>query len=523
MRKIGRYCYTALFYLTALVSQVTAGDLTPQAVQAVLPELDKLIEQTLKTTGVPGLSVAVVYKDQVVYLKGFGLKEVGKEGKVDADTVFMLASVSKPVTSTVLAALVGEGLITWDDRIIDHDPGFQMYDPWVTRQVTIRDMLCHRSGLADHAGDLLEDLGFSRAEVLYRLRYSKPASSFRSESIYTNFGFSEAGYAGVKPTRKSWEEVANEKLFRPLGMKSSSYRFSDYAAASNRALLHVRDQGQWVNKYIRQPDAQAPAGGASSTARDMAQLLRLQLAAGKYDGKQVIATEALAETHRPQIINHPPKHPASDRAGACGMGWNINVREDGRITWGHSGAFSMGAATVVNLLPGEELGIVVLTNGEPLGVPESIGMSFIDLALKGKLERDWLATMQPVFKEIMKPAYGNLAEYTKPLIGKSSPLPHDAVVLPHVAYVGKYHNDFYGYLEVFERDKALHLRIGPKFVFPMKHWDRDTFTYQPVGENAGGLSGITFLVGPDRKAGRVVVENLDVTKQGTFNRVEEKK
>jgi CubicO group peptidase (beta-lactamase class C family) len=516
MHFIGRRCLASILLFALLISPLIADELPPQAVQTALPELEKLIEQTMKSTGVPGLSVAVVHKDQVVYLKGFGVKEVGKQGRVDADTVFMLASVSKPVASTVLAALVGEGLIKWDDRIIDHDPGFQMYDSWVTRQVTIRDMLCHRSGLVDHAGDLLEDLGFSRAEVLYRLRYSKPGSSFRTESVYTNFGYSEAGFAGVKPTGKTWEEVATEKLFRPLGMKSSSYRFADYEAAPNRALLHIRDKGKWVNKYVRQPDAQAPAGGASSTARDMAQFLRLQLAEGKFEGKQVIVTEALAETHRPQIINHPPANPAIDRAGACGMGWNVNVLADGRITWGHSGAFGLGAATVVTLLPGEGLGIVVLTNGEPMGVPESINMSFIDLVLKGKLQRDWLATMQPVFKDLMKPPYGTTVDYTKPSAGVMPPLPLNA-------YVGKYHNDYYGDLEVVEKDKVLHLRVGPKFAFPMQHWDRDVFTYQPIGENAGGLSGVTFLVGPGRKAGRVVVENLDVTKQGTFVRQEEKK
>ncbi|HQR07603.1 MAG TPA: serine hydrolase [Gemmatales bacterium] len=508
--------FTLILLFALVVSPLIAGDLPPQAVQAALPELEKLIEQTMKSTGVPGLSVAVVFKDQVVYLKGFGVKEVGTEAKVDADTVFMLASVSKPVASTVLAALVGEGLIKWDDRIIDHDPGFQMYDSWVTRQVTLRDMLCHRSGLVDHAGDLLEDLGFSRAEILYRLRYSRPGSSFRTESVYTNFGYSEAGFAGVKPTGKSWEEVATQKLFSPLGMKSSSYRFADYEAAQNRALLHVRDKGKWVHKHVRQPDAQAPAGGASSTARDMAQFLRLQLAAGKFEGKQVVATEALAETHRPQIINHQAANPAVDRAGACGLGWNVNVRDDGRITWGHSGAFGLGAATVVTLLPGESLGIVVLTNGEPMGVPESIGMSFIDLALTGKLQRDWLAAMQPVFNEIMKPPYGNKVDYTKPPTGMLPPLPLNA-------YVGKYHNDYYGDLEVLEKDKTLHLRVGPKFVFPMRHWDRDIFTYQPVGENAGGLSGVTFMVGPDRQASRVIVENLDVTMQGTFIRVAEKK
>jgi Beta-lactamase class C and other penicillin binding proteins len=132
---------------------------TPEKVKAALPGLEKLADQTLKKTGVPGMAVAVVYRDKVVYLKGFGVRKAGEEGPVDADTVFQLASVSKPIATTVLAALVGKGIIHWDDRVIDHDGDFRLYDPWVTREVTFRDLLCHRSGLPGHAGDLLEDLG----------------------------------------------------------------------------------------------------------------------------------------------------------------------------------------------------------------------------------------------------------------------------------------------------------------------------------------------------------------------------
>ena len=186
-----------LFFLVTLAVQAApAAEVTPQSVRVVLPELDRLVEQTLKKTGVPGLAIAVVCKDQVIHLAGFGVREAGKEERVDADTVFQLASVSKPMASTVLAALVGEGVIDWDDRVIDHDPGFRLADPFVTREVTLRDLLCHRSGLPDHAGDLLEDLDYERAEVLRRLRFAKPASSFRSQFAYTNFGYTEAGVAG---------------------------------------------------------------------------------------------------------------------------------------------------------------------------------------------------------------------------------------------------------------------------------------------------------------------------------------
>jgi CubicO group peptidase (beta-lactamase class C family) len=501
-----------LFNVIVAVQAAPAADVTPERVKAILPELAKHVEQTLKKTGVPGMAIAVVCKDQEILLKGFGFRDASKSERVDADTVFQLASVSKPITSTVLAALVGERVIDWDDRVIDLDAGFRLSDPFVTREVTLRDLLCHRSGLPDHAGDLLEDLGCERAEVLRRLRFEKPASSFRSQFAYTNFGFTEAAVAGARANGAAWEDLAADKLFRPLGMKSSSYRFADYAAAENRALLHVRVDDKWIARHTRQADAQSPAGGASSTARDLSRWLRLLLDGGKFEGKQVIAAKALAETHRPQIISHPPQEPATDRAGFYGLGWNVNYDDNGWFRLGHSGAFDLGAATAVTLLPAESLGIVVLTNSAPIGVPEAVSASFLDLVLKGKIEKDWLEEFRPIFAAIAKPAYGTATDYTKPPALKSPQMPTET-------YLGTYGNDYFGDLEVAEQDGALLLRIGPKKTsFALRHWDRDLFSYQPEGEMAAGPSGVTFEVVPGRKAARVVVENLDIRGQGTFTR-----
>jgi CubicO group peptidase (beta-lactamase class C family) len=494
-----------------------AQEVTPARIKATLPELEKLARQTLKKTAVPGMAIAVVYKDEVVFLKGFGVREAGKDESVDEDTVFQLASVSKPITSTILALLVGLGVIAWDDWVIDHYPGFVLHDPWVTRNLTLRDLLCHRSGLPEHAGDLLEDLGYDRVEVLRRLRYQKPANSFRSQYAYTNFGFTAAAEAAARAAGKSWEDLAAEKLYQPLGMKSTSSRFKDYAAAKNRALLHVRAEGKWVAKYVRRPDAQSPAGGVSSSARDMAQWLRLQLGRGKIDGKQVIAAKALGETHRPEILMRPPADPATERASFYGLGWNVNYDDVGRVRLSHSGAFDLGAATAVTLLPAESLGIVVLTNAAPIGVPEAVSASFFDLVLKGKIEKDWLKVFRPLFVALAKPAYGTTTDYTKPPPRKSPPLPSET-------YLGTYHNDYFGDLEVREKNGALLLRIGPKMnSFALRHWDRDVFAYQPEGESAAGLSGVTFWVGPGRKATRVVVENLDLRGEGMFTRLPAKK
>src|SRR5262249_31590461 len=161
-----------------------------------------------------------------------------------------------------------------------------------------------------------------------------------------------------------------------------SYRHADYAAAANRAKLHARIGGEWVARFDRQPDAQAPAGGASSTASDLARWMRLLLADGHFDGKPVIAPDALGETQKPQVVSSPAKKPA-DRAGFYGLGWNVGHAPAGRLTLSHSGAFDLGAATCVVLVPEERLGIVVLTNGAPIGVPEAVAFSFVDLVHGG--------------------------------------------------------------------------------------------------------------------------------------------
>ena len=207
------------------------GHVAPERLQAAVGKLDELANDTLLRMDFPGIAVVVAHEDRVVFNKGYGVREAGRPERVDADTVFQVASVSKPITSSVLAVLVGEGRVGWDDRVIDRDPGFRMSDPWVTRELRLRDFLCHRSGLPDHCGDWLEDLGYSRQEILRRLRFQPPASSFRSEYAYTNFGYSEAAYAAARTGGDAWENVAVQKLFTPLGMTSTSYRFADYARA----------------------------------------------------------------------------------------------------------------------------------------------------------------------------------------------------------------------------------------------------------------------------------------------------
>ena len=392
---------------------------TKEKVAAALPKLREFARQLVDKRLVPGLSVAVVYRDEIVLLDGFGVREIGKPATVGADTVFQLASVSKPLSATVVAGLVSDGKVAWDSRIRDIDPGFTLQDELAAANVTIRDLFAHRSGLPGHVGDDIEELGFTQGEILQRLRLAKPAYSFRNGYSYSNFGLTEGAVAAARFSGRSWEETCEDKLYKPLGMNSTSSRYRDFMNQANRAALHVRVDGEWASFTRRNADAQAPAGGASSNARDMAQWLRLLLADGQYEGRQVIAKDALQQTHVPASVRGVD--PKTGAAAFYALGWNVDYREHG-VEWSHAGAFSAGARTLVHLIPGEQLGIVVLSNAFPTGVPEGIAKTFFDLVFVGSPTRDWVAYANEIFdagyKEMMKPslAYATLPASPAPAL-----------------------------------------------------------------------------------------------------------
>ncbi len=266
--------------------------LPENAVDNAVAKLDGLAEDLMKKSGIPGMAVAVVHGGKTVYAKGFGVKDVRTGDKVDVDTVFQLASLSKPLTSTVVAHQVGVNAISWDTPIVSKLPWFALADPVVTEMVTVGDMLSHRSGLPDHAGDMLEDVGYDRRAVLDRLR-QLPLDPFRISYAYTNFGYTAGAEATAVSAGKSWEDLADETVFEPLGMASASFRFADYEARPNRAVGHIHIDGRYEPRYVRDADAEGPAGGASSSVNDMTRWLAMVLANGSHDGKQVVDEKAL--------------------------------------------------------------------------------------------------------------------------------------------------------------------------------------------------------------------------------------
>lgn len=478
-------------------------------VDAALQLIPERVEAMRQKSGVPGLAVAIVFDGEVVYSAGFGVRKLGSDDLVGPDTVFQIASLSKALSATVVAGVVGDGTIAWNDPIVENFPGFALSDSYVTQRVTYADLFTHRSGLPAHAGDLLEDLGFDRQQVLTRL-FRQPLSPFRGQHLYTNFGLTAAAEAAAVAAETRWDELMEDKLFAPAQMSNSSARFDDYLAADDRAVPHQRDiHGNWiVTTNQRDPDAQSPAGGVSSTANDLGQWLRLQLAGGELNGQRIVDPTALLTMQTPHSISGPPNNPSA-HTNLYGLGMGISVRDDGYTTWSHSGAFLLGTGTNFSMIPGQRLGVVTLTNGQPVGLAEATSETILDLIVDGEVARDWLGGYMGRFAELYES--DTPTDWTASV---ADPIPPS----PLLTYVGTYDNDYYGPMTVDDSTGILVMTLGPKsMTFDLTPHDGDTFLFTPPGENSVGPTGITFDV-KDGQSVSATAEFYDMTGLGTWTR-----
>ena len=480
-------------------SQTYAVRIPPGQVDAAVARLDALAAELMRRSNIPGMAVAVVHDGRVVYAKGFGVRRVGSPEPVDADTVFQLASLSKPIAATVVAAAVGRGGVAWDTPVASRLPGFRLSDDWVTQHVTIGDFFAHRSGLGNHAGDQLEDLGYDRRQVLQRLRYA-PLQPFRITYTYTNFGITAGAEAAAAGTGFDWESLSERTLYQPLGMHSTSSRFSDFMQRSDRASPHVLLDGRYQPLHQRQPDAQTAAGGVSSSVDDLARWMTMVLQDGSFEGRQVIEAQALLPAISARIVSAPSDTPAA-RAGFYGYGFNVGTTPSGRVRLSHSGAFLLGAGTAVSMIPAAGVGIVTLTNAAPVGAAEALNATFEDLVESGAPKRDWYAAYSQRMAGLYAPEGS--------LVGQSPPdRPRPA--LADEAYVGDYDNSYYGRAVVQASGGALVLKMGPQRAktFALRHWDGNTFVFDLAGENAatGSLSRVDFEPDASGESTRLRIE-----------------
>lgn len=496
---------------TGAIPPADAAFWDPANLERAVTALPGVVDDILARSGIPGVAVALVADGEVtVYaagLRDLSLPADDPANQVDAETVFQIASVSKSVSATVAARAVAEGIADWDDPVSAYLAEFALSDPYVARHATIGDFFAHRSGLPGAAGDELEDLGFARSEIIARLAL-QPLDAFRDSYHYANFGTTIAAEAVAAAAGTGWEDLADRLLFEPLGMTRTSYRNADFLGHENRAVLHALRDGSFVHTLDRQPDQQAPAGGVTSTAPDLAKWLGLLLGTG--DADALLPVPALLPAVTPQITTG--RAPMLDaRPGAYGFGFNVNTESGGRMSAGHSGAFVLGTGANFRIVPSIGFGVVALTNGAPVGAAEAIVAALTDIALYGAPVHDWL----PLYQGLTAPYFlpeGDLAGAEAP----ADPAP----ARPLDSYAGTYGNAYYGPAEITVDGDALVLTLGPDGQsFRAAHWDGDVFAVPFYGENApdGSLSTLSFDVTEGAATG-FTVDYFDTTGLGSWTR-----
>ena len=470
--------------------------------------VEKVVDQVAKRArqefNVPGIAVAIVKDGNVVLAKGYGVRRQGESAPVTAQSLFRIASNTKAFTTAALAMLVDEGKIRWDDPVTEHMPGFQLYDPYVTREMTIRDLLTHRSGLGLGAGDLMffppGNLG--RDEIIRRLRFIKPATSFRSAYAYDNLLYIVAGQLIPAVTGKSWDDFVRDRIFIPLGMTNT---FTDVDALKNGtdvATPHNDLSGKLEALPQEDMDSSAPAGAIITCVADLAKWMNLQLNGGAVgpEGKPRLFSAAQsremwsAQTILP-IGELPKDAPASFAAtqpnfAAYGLGWVLRDYRGKKLV-GHTGGLS-GYVSQTTLIPELKLGIVVLTNQEVGAAFSAIANTVIDRYL-GVPDADWVAAYSARSKK--QKAEGE--EAVKKAVGQRNPNTKPA--LPLASYAGRYRDAWYGDMRIEEHGGKLgiYLTHTPDLAGDLEHWQYDTFVARWKNRTLDADAYVTFALKPD--------------------------
>ncbi|HEX2205223.1 MAG TPA: serine hydrolase [Longimicrobium sp.] len=462
IRRITRALLLALAVVThASAAQAQARD--------PLQGLDAYIEQAMRDWQVPGLSIAIVRNDSVIFAKGYGVREIGKPARVDENTVFAVASNTKALTATAVGMLVSEGKAAWTDRATKHVPTLQLADPWATRELNLRDLLAHRSGHQTWAGDLLwYATPRTRAQVLAGVREVDPQWGFRQQYGYSNLMFIAAGEVVPAVTGQSWETFVAERFFAPLGMTRTSTTIRALPAMENVATPHTKRDGAVVVTPYRNVDAGAAAAGINSSARDWAQWIRLQLGNGAYGGRQLVDSAVVRETRTPQTLLrmgagarrlYPTTH-----FSAYGLGWFLRDYH-GRLLVEHSGGMD-GMLSQTGYLPEERFGVVIFTNYDEHSLGTALFYDVVDRMLGLTERRDWSRAFLDLNNAGGPPAdpEAGRAKDTRPSVALER-------------YAGTYTNDILGEARVTVENGRLYVRVPASTGIsgPMEHWHYDTF------------------------------------------------
>lgn len=467
------------FLLLAAVALATPALAAPPA------NFDARVEAVRQAAGVPGMAIAIVEHGKVVLARGYGVRKLGSPENVDADTAFLIGSTSKAMTVAALATLVDAGKLGWDDKVIDHLPGFQMYDPWVTREMTVRDLLVHRSGLGLGAGDMLyiPRGSYLRSEVVRRLRYIKPTTSFRSAYAYDNILYIVAGQLIEAVSGQSWEDYMRSHVFAPAGMVDATSDEPHRLARANRAFPHARVgaavRGVGVQHVLDEHDqlspASAPAGLLALSANDMARWLQIQLGHGVLPGSGGgrLFSEAASKAMWTPVTPEPIAPVAPIIAGseatysAYALGWEVRDYHGAKIIWHAGGLF--GFTSIVVLMPEKNVGFAIEINSEDIEPRFGLMYELIDHYL-GRAANDWPRRFGEYRRDRIAGAMQVVAQKTVA----------PAKVGPSLApdrYAGTYRDPWYGDMQVSGGAQGLTVdfKPTPRMTGRLEHYQYDTF------------------------------------------------
>jgi CubicO group peptidase (beta-lactamase class C family) len=442
-------------------------------------DLDAFVARSMQTFSGPGMAIAIVKDGKVVLQKGYGVRKLGEPAAVDANTLFGIGSNTKAFTAAALATLVDAGKLSWDDPVYERLSDFQMYDPYVSREMRIRDLLCHRSGLGVGEGDLMlwPSNTYTSDDIVYRVRLMKPVTSFRSHFAYNNLMFVTAGQVVARVSGQSWDDYVREKIFVPLGMKDTNTNLDGVRAGADWAFPHNKLEGKLQAVPFVNLKNTGSAGAINSTAADMARWLLVQLNRGKIPGSdaQLFSEKSSVEMWTQQSI-FPVDAGGLDGLKALrprfygyGMGWFLRDYKGRRLV-GHPGGVG-GFVSRVMLVPEENLGVVILTNAEEVYAYESILYHILDSYLGGPTE-DYIASFKAAEDKEHQDADETVRKAHQARAANSKPS------LPLEKYALDYADSWYGKVLIRVENGGLVLKLPlteKGTAAALQHWQFDTF------------------------------------------------
>lgn len=438
--------------------------------KAAMEELDPMIEQAMKDYQVPGVAIGVVVDGHVVYAKGFGFRDIEKKLPVTKDTVFPIGSCTKAFSTFAIATLVDEGLLYWDQKVVDVYPEFRLFDSYATQNLTFRDLLTHRSGMARH-DFMWYNSCLTKLEVMQKLRYLEPSCDLRERYIYNNLMYFAAGYIVEQLIDQSWEELVQERILTPLGMKSTGFSLSEMQKTEDFALPYTYKEGRMQKMGFRDISLIGPAGALNSNVTDLVPWVMMQLNEGVHNEVRQINAALLQETQTPQVIVPGAPETSESQIYAYGLGWCI-AGYRGQYLLSHDGV-SEGFTSTVAILPLQKVGVIVLCNRHMTNFSRVLSCEAVDRVLELK-PIDW-------FKEGLKGAE-KLQLSTDEDLWKEDQLRKKGTSPSHSLqdYAGCFEHPAYGTIIVDVVGDCLQVDFNG-IVSELDHWHYDTF--QIASEN----------------------------------------